>query len=121
MGCQRFPPRCTAGWGGVGASREVSTSYVATVLTESLKSLQRENVPVENLREEHFVQVFDLVAEGSTAKESVVEVLRWLAAHPASTAADALDDLGLRMLSEQDLAVIVNKVVSSNQALPAHH
>jgi len=104
----------------VGASREVSTSYVATVLTESLKSLQRENVPVENLREEHFVQVFDLVAKGSTAKESVVEVLRWLAAHPASTAADALDDLGLRMLSEQDLAVIVNRVVSSNKSLLAN-
>ena len=49
-----------------------------------------------------------------------MEVLRWLAAHPASTAADALDDLGLRMLSEQDLAVIVNRVVSSNKSLLAN-
>ncbi len=100
-----------------GASREVSPSYVATVLTESLKSLQRESVPVENLREEHLLQVFDLVAKGSTAKESVVEVLRWLSAHPDSTALDAVEGLGLRMLSRRDLGIIVDRIVSSNKSL----
>ncbi len=100
-----------------GASREVSPSYVAAVLTESLKSLQREAVPVENLREEHLLQVFDLVAKGSTAKESVAEVLRWLAAHSNSTAVDAMENLGLRMLSKKDLEIIVDRVVSSNKSL----
>lgn len=99
------------------ASREVSPSYVATVLTESLKSLQREDVPVENLNEEHLLQVFDLVAKGSTAKESVVEVLRWLAAQPGSTAVDAIESLRLRMLSKKDLEVIVDRIVSSNKSL----
>ncbi len=101
----------------VATAKGVAPSYVATVLTESLKSLQREQVPVDNLHEDHLRQVFGLVAEGATAKESVVDILRWLATHPDSNAGQAVKQLNLGMLTRADLESIITKVVDSNKAL----
>ncbi len=101
----------------VASAKGVAPSYVATVITESLKSLQREQVPVDNLHEDHLRQVFGLVAEGATAKESVVEILRWLATHPDYSAGQVVEQLNLRMLTRADLESIITKVVDSNKAL----
>ncbi len=99
------------------ATKGVSPSYVATVLTESLKSLQRDQVPVENLEEGHLKQVFELAGKGATAKESVVDLLKWLATHPKSNGADGVKQLNLRMLTKADLETIISKVVAANQIL----
>jgi glutamyl-tRNA(Gln) amidotransferase subunit E len=100
----------------VGA-KSVAPSFVATILTESLRSLQREQVPVENVREDQLKQAFDLVSKGETAKESVLDVLRWLAFHPDGAAEEAVEMLNLRMLTKSDLENIISKVVESNQTL----
>ncbi len=101
----------------VGSSSGVAPSYVATVLTESLKSLRREEVPVDNLLEYHLYQTFTLVGEGVTAKESVVDILKWLANHADSSANKAVEQLRLEMLSRADLEAIVHKVIDSNKML----
>jgi glutamyl-tRNA(Gln) amidotransferase subunit E len=103
--------------GIVASTKGVAPSYVATVLTESLKSLSRENVPVDNLQEKHLNQVFDLIAEGATAKESAVEILKWLSTHPESNASDAIKQLNLGMLSRDELENIISKVIASQQTL----
>jgi glutamyl-tRNA(Gln) amidotransferase subunit E len=100
----------------VGA-KEVAPSFVATILTESLRSLQREQVPVENLREDQLKQAFDQVSRGVTAKESILDILKWLAFHSDGTAKEAVDMLKLRMLTRSDLETIIDKVLESNQAL----
>jgi len=99
----------------VAQAKGVAPSFVATVLTESLRSLQREQVPVENVREDQLKQAFDLVSKGATAKESVLDVLKWLAFHPDGIAEEAVDMLNLRMLTKLDLENIISKVVESNQ------
>jgi glutamyl-tRNA(Gln) amidotransferase subunit E len=101
----------------VATAKGVAPSYVATVLTESLKSLRREQVPIDNLQENHLKQVFRLVAEGATAKESVLDILKWLATHPDSNAGQAVEQLNLGMLTRADLESIVTKVVDSNKTL----
>ncbi len=101
----------------VSSGGNATPSFVATVLTESLKSLQREQVPVENLQEEHLKQVFDLVVKGATAKESVVDLLKWLASHPESDASYAIKELNLGMLTREDLEGIITKVLAENQSL----
>jgi glutamyl-tRNA(Gln) amidotransferase subunit E len=98
-------------------AKGVAPSFVATILTESLRSLQREQVPVENVQEDQLKQAFDLVSKGATAKESVIDVLKWLAFHPDGAAEEAVDMLNLRMLTESDLQNIISKVVESNQTL----
>jgi glutamyl-tRNA(Gln) amidotransferase subunit E len=101
----------------VARAKSVAPSFVATILTESLRSLQREQVPVENVREDQLKQAFDLVSKGETAKESVLDVLRWLAFHPDGAAEEAVEMLNLRMLTKSDLENIISKVVESNQTL----
>ncbi len=101
----------------VSTSGRVSPSFVATVLTESLRSLQREQVPVENLQDQHLKQVFHLVAQGKTAKEAVLQILKWLATNPESNATQAVKELSLGMLTRDDLGVIVEKVLRENQSL----
>ncbi len=100
----------------VASSKNVAPSYVATILTESLKSLAREKVPVDNLQEDHMKQVFGLVDHGVTAKESVADVLKWLASHPQSTPETAIKELSLEMLSRADLERIIDGVISSQRA-----
>jgi len=101
----------------VASAKQVAPSFVATILTESLRSLQREQVPVENVQEDQLKQAFDLVSKGATAKESVLDVLKWLAFHPDGVAEEAVDMLNLRMLTKSDLENIISKVVESNQTL----
>ena len=101
----------------VAQAKGVAPSFVATILTESLRSLQREQVPVENLQEDQLRRAFDLVSKGATAKESVIDVLKWLAFHPDGVAEEAVDMLNLRMLTKLDLENIISKVVESNQTL----
>src|SRR5439155_21501264 len=81
----------------VAGAKSVAPSFVATILTESLRRLQREQVPVENVREDQVKQAFDLVCKGETAKESVLKVLRWLAFHPDGSAEEAVEMVNVRI------------------------
>src|SRR5260370_41293258 len=80
-----------------------------------MRSLEREQVPVENVREDQLKQAFDLVSKGATAKESVIEVVKWLAFHPDGVAEEAVDLLNPRMLTESDLQKTISKVGEAKQ------
>jgi glutamyl-tRNA(Gln) amidotransferase subunit E len=97
-------------------AKGVAPSVIATVLTESLRSLSREKVPVENLGEVHLKEVFRLVAEGKTAKESVLEILKWIAMHPTASAEAAIEQLNLGMMPKAELSAIISKVLDSNMS-----
>ena len=101
----------------VRGSKRVAPSFVATILTESLKSLSREGVPTGEIREDHLLQVFILVDHGVTAKESVTEVLKWLASHPDSSPENAVKQLNLEMLSRNDLDSVIERVIGSQRSL----
>jgi Glu-tRNA(Gln) amidotransferase subunit E-like FAD-binding protein len=57
------------------------------------------------------------VAAGKTAKESVLEILKWLSSNPDSNAEDALAALKLRMLTSDELDGIIAKALESNRSL----
>jgi glutamyl-tRNA(Gln) amidotransferase subunit E len=99
------------------AAQGVPPSFIATILTESLRSLARDHVPVENLDETQLKDVFRLVAEGKTAKESALEILNWLATHPTATAETAIDQLKLGMIPHSELTAIISKVLESNRSM----
>ena len=101
----------------VVAARNVAPSFIATVLTESLRSLSRDGVPVENLDGTVFKDVFEQVSEGRTAKESVLNILKWLAEHPEGKANDAIERLDLAMMTKTELIGIVSKTIESHRTL----
>lgn len=98
----------------VASSENVPSSFIATILTESLRSLTRDKVPVDNLEESHLREVFHSVSEGKTAKESVVEILKWLASNPRASVREAVETLHLGMIGRSELAAIISKTLSSH-------
>jgi glutamyl-tRNA(Gln) amidotransferase subunit E len=101
----------------VASRTKIQPSFIATMLTEIFKSLERDGVPLENVSSEQIERVFDLVDVGETAKESIEEIITWIAKNPGKTPNEAMEKLGLKMLSESEVASIVNKVVSENTSL----
>ncbi|MCX6648125.1 MAG: Glu-tRNA(Gln) amidotransferase subunit GatE, partial [Candidatus Bathyarchaeota archaeon] len=95
------------------------TTLAAVTLTEELKKLQRDGVPVEALTDEAIRGTFSLVASGEVVKESVPAVLTWLAGNPAKPAKAAITALGLGLLSEAQLASIVEAKIKANTELVA--
>jgi len=95
----------------------VAPSFVATVLTENLKSLDREGVPVDQLTSDHLESVFASIREGKVAKEAAASLLSWLSRNVNRTVGDGIQELGLRMLSEDELRRIVDRVIDANHGL----
>ncbi|HXZ97853.1 MAG TPA: Glu-tRNA(Gln) amidotransferase subunit GatE [Candidatus Acidoferrum sp.] len=101
----------------VSSKGGIAPSFVATVLTENLKSLQREGVPVNRLTPEHLESVFSAVRAGTVAKEAAPSILTWLSKNDNRTVEDAIQELGMRMLSEHELLRIVDRIIEANSSL----
>jgi glutamyl-tRNA(Gln) amidotransferase subunit E len=95
------------------------TILAAVTLTEDLKKLQREGVPVDVLMDEAIRGTFALVDCGETVKESVPAILTWLAQNPAGKARDSIVAIGLGVLSEAKLASIVEAKINANPEMIA--
>ncbi|MBL7079022.1 Glu-tRNA(Gln) amidotransferase subunit GatE [Candidatus Bathyarchaeota archaeon] len=93
------------------------TTLLAVTLTETLKSLERDGVPVGSLDEPVMKGVFTLVNEGRTAKESVPELLAWLSSNPERSADEALGSLGLGMMTGEVLRELVEARVSEKSEM----
>ncbi len=96
-----------------------STTLLAVTLTEDLTSLRRDGVPVEGLKDETLRDAFTLVKRGETTKESLPEVLAWLAENLGKKAKEAVTALGLGMMTAEELAELVNGVVEEKADLVA--
>ncbi len=96
---------------------KVPPTFVAAALTETLKSLERDGVPVENLSEEQLWEVFKRIDEDMAAKEAFPDIATWLAKNPDKSVSQALEELGLGMLSPEEVEALVEEVVSRNTEL----
>jgi glutamyl-tRNA(Gln) amidotransferase subunit E len=101
----------------IAATSKVAPTFIATVLTENCKSLEREGVPIHSVADNSIQQIFALVDEGAIAKEAVVDLLRWQAANPTADPNDGVKELGLKMLNERELEVIIDRHIEKNQRL----
>ncbi len=87
----------------------VPPTIAASTLTQTLKSLKRDGVPVENLTEEILRNVFRELSRGVIVKEALPDILAWLAKNPSASLEQALKDLNLMPLSKEE----VNKLIDS--------
>ena len=101
----------------VCAEGGVAASFVATVLTENLKSLGREGLPVHQLKPRHLESVFAAVRRGTVAKEAASSLLAWLSRNSNRTAEDGIQELGLHMLSENELSKVIDRIIDANVGL----
>jgi glutamyl-tRNA(Gln) amidotransferase subunit E len=96
---------------------KVSPTVIAAVLTETLKGLKREGVPIENISDEQIRELFHLIDSGETVKEAVADIVSWLAKHEGASAKESLESLGLGMLSESELEKLIEELIKENNGL----
>jgi glutamyl-tRNA(Gln) amidotransferase subunit E len=93
----------------------VSATTVAVFLTETLKSLKRDGVQLENVSDEQVKAIFRGIGSGELTKESVGDVFSWLAKNEGKGVRDAAESLGLKMLSREELEKLVDRVIADNK------
>ena len=95
----------------------VSPTTVAAFMTETAKALKRDGVRVENVSDNQIREIFGAVGSGRLTKEAVPEIVNWLSQHENSIVDDAINKIGLKMLSSEELEKIVDSVIESNRSL----
>jgi glutamyl-tRNA(Gln) amidotransferase subunit E len=96
--------------------RGVDATLAAQTLESTVTELRRDDVPVENLTDRHFEEVFDLITDGELAKEGVPELLTALANDPDLSAAEAAEQEGLGSAGEDEVREAVVEVVERNES-----
>ncbi len=94
----------------------VSATTVAVFLTETLKSLKRDGVHIEDVSDQQVKDIFYNVGKGKLAKEAVSDVFTWLSKNDGKTVQDAMAALGYRMFTVQELSELVDNVIAKNKA-----
>jgi len=97
----------------------VAPTVVAATLTETFKALKREGIGVDRLSDEQIIGVFKLVGSGETSKEAIPDILRWLVGHEGARPEDALRELGLTMIPEEELRSIIDGYLDRSAELIA--
>jgi glutamyl-tRNA(Gln) amidotransferase subunit E len=93
---------------------KVSATTVAVFLTESLKALKRDGVQIENVTQEQIKEIFKTLGSGALAKEALADTFTWLSKNEGKNLHDAMDALGLKMYSQEELERFVDKVIAEN-------
>ena len=93
----------------------VAATTVAVFLTETLTSLRRDGVSVENVSDDQIMEVFRGVGSEEITKEAVPDVFVWLSENEGKGLHDAVSALGLKMFSKAELTALVDKVISANK------
>jgi len=91
---------------------QVSPTLIASTIENILKSLRRDGVPVENITDEHIEEIFEKVSKNLLAKESIPDVLKYLAENPDSSVSDAIEKLGLFKVTEDEVRNYVKEVIA---------
>ena len=93
----------------------ISATTIAAFLTETIKSLKRDGVQIEKVSDDQLVEIFRAVGSGQLAKEAIPDVFTWLSKNEDEDLQKSLESLGLRMLSEEELDQLVERVVKTNK------
>jgi len=92
-------------------------SFVATFLTGSCKSLEREGIHVHTVPDAKIEAMFQLVDKGAFAKEALPDLLKWQVSNPSADPSEGIQHLGLRMLSQTELEQVVDRHIEKNKKL----
>ena len=92
----------------------VDPTLVASTLEETLVSLRRDGVPVENLNKKHLEDTFKLLSLRKIIRESIPQILNAVARKPQEKVEKILDELGLKAMSIRELEGLVSGIVDNN-------
>ncbi len=91
---------------------DVSPTLVAVTLVNTLVSIGRDGVPVENLKDTHFINLFERVHSGDVTQQAIPDILAYWAKHPGASLDEVLETMGLGALSEDAVREHIRGVVA---------
>jgi glutamyl-tRNA(Gln) amidotransferase subunit E len=92
----------------------LTPALVAVTLTETLKSLRRDGIPVDILDETEISNLFLLVDSGRITKEAIPDILNWISNNKGRPAEEAVRELGLERLGDKELKEIADSILDKN-------
>ena len=101
----------------VAKQTKVPPTVIAAALTETFKGLKREGVEIENVGDEQILELFSSINTGKTTKEAIPDVVSWLAKHEKASVTDAVENLGLAMLTDAQLEGMIDGLLRENKSL----
>lgn len=96
---------------------KVQATTVAAFMTETMKALKREGVPVEKVTHAQIRDIFNCVGSEQVTKEAIPKIVAWLAQHEGCTVQEATKSIGLKMLSKEELDEIIEGAIQKNKKL----
>ncbi len=103
----------------VAKETKVSPTVIAVALTETMKALRRDGIEVEKVTDEQLRELFGFVDSGETVKEAIPDIITWLSKHEDATVEEAVESLGLAMISQEKLEKIIDDLMRENKSLIA--
>jgi glutamyl-tRNA(Gln) amidotransferase subunit E len=101
----------------IAKESRVSPTTIAAFLTETMKALKRDGIPVEKLSEAKIREVFKALGAGEITKEALPEITAWLSKNEEKSLTEAIESLGLKALPKEEIEKIIDDVIAKNKDL----
>lgn len=101
----------------IASKTRVPANFIASKLTEDIVSIQRQGGDPSRLTSDAISEVFARLDSGSIAKESVGPIFEKLMKNEAKSVQEAIEKAGAASISDDELARIIDGVISDNMAL----
>ncbi len=92
---------------------DASPTIVVRTLETTMYELEKESVPVTNIKDEHLLRLFKLQSGGKIPNEAIGSVLRAVAGKPELTVDKAAGSLGIGVVETGNLDAVIDKVIES--------
>ena len=94
---------------------KVSPTLIATTLENTMVSLRRDQVPIENLADDHFLELFKAISEKVVPSDAIPPILIFLANHPKSNIGAAIESTGLGIVTSSEIEDIIKRIVAERK------
>ena len=96
---------------------KVNPTIAASTLENTLTSLRRENIPVENLSDQMITNVFQALNKNKFSKEALPNVLTAWANNPKKALSDILSMEGAETVSKEELLKEIKKIIKEDPTI----
>lgn len=101
----------------IARETSIPPTFIAATLTETLRSLRRDDIDVDSLSMSSLFTLFSVVDANLVAKEAIPQVLQWMVEHRQLDPHIAIESLGLKLIPLEQLEDVVDAVLNENQNL----
>ncbi|MGB9778477.1 MAG: GatB/YqeY domain-containing protein, partial [Candidatus Bathyarchaeales archaeon] len=71
----------------------------------------------EKISENQIKEIFKCISSGELTKEALQDVVTWLSKHEGQSPKKAIESLGLKTLSKEELEKIIDNIINCNKEL----